>query len=458
MLELLVTTTIMGLLVSLVLAAVQATRESSRNTACRANLAQVAKALQLFEGRMQHGFPRRVDTLGGRAQSWVVHILPFLDDNASHDLMKSGANGERYVELLVCPSDPPQTRDATGWLSYVANCGGVVDQTTWERMRANGVFHRTAGPQVSVDYLNHHDGASYTALVSENIQAGRWTHTSRSLVGFVWRTGDAPSHEQADVGTDEDDSQELHEGSESESSACELDYAEISDDGHSGYTTIGSWVRSSGSGAYSDFERASAGSNCTATWTFSQLSPGRYQVWATWQSYPSCATNASFLIGSGEAPLAVQVDQSDPPRSDVVDSGIEFQLLGSPVETSNGELSISISAAAADGFVIADAIRIECVGALEGNEEPSDESDEIWLQINDDKHYDGGADLAHARPSSFHKGGVNIAMCDGRVLFVRQTIDYHVYRQLMTPFGNGSDAKDNSGAYDPTLDLSALER
>ena len=43
-------------------------------------------------------------------------------------------------------------------------------------------------------------------------------------------------------------------------------------------------------------------------------------------------------------------------------------------------------------------------------------------------------DYAHARPSSYHSGGVNITFCDGHTSFV-DTIDYKVYLSLMTSNG-----------------------
>ncbi len=40
--------------------------------------------------------------------------------------------------------------------------------------------------------------------------------------------------------------------------------------------------------------------------------------------------------------------------------------------------------------------------------------------------------ILRARPSSIHEGGVNAAFCDGHVAFIKDDIDYTVYRQLMT--------------------------
>jgi prepilin-type processing-associated H-X9-DG protein len=44
--------------------------------------------------------------------------------------------------------------------------------------------------------------------------------------------------------------------------------------------------------------------------------------------------------------------------------------------------------------------------------------------------------IAHARPSSAHPGGVNMAFCDGRVRFVRDDMNYYVYSLMMS--SNGS--------------------
>ena len=47
-----------------------------------------------------------------------------------------------------------------------------------------------------------------------------------------------------------------------------------------------------------------------------------------------------------------------------------------------------------------------------------------------------------ARPSSNHAAGVNIAFCDNRVIFVTNTIDYHLFQAIMTPNGKKSDVPD----------------
>lgn len=53
-----------------------------------------------------------------------------------------------------------------------------------------------------------------------------------------------------------------------------------------------------------------------------------------------------------------------------------------------------------------------------------------------------------ARPSSFHVGGVNVAFCDGHGIFLHESIDYKVYKQLMTTAGDLSDDGDNISVED----------
>lgn len=109
-----------------------------------------------------------------------------------------GKTPSEYIPELICPDDPratQQPRDA--WLSYVANCGlpdaGPKDAfpADWP---ANGVFlerflDRDAAQAVTWKFIEEHDGASYTLLLSENIDAGKWTDGAESQVGFLWYPG-----------------------------------------------------------------------------------------------------------------------------------------------------------------------------------------------------------------------------------------------------------------------------
>ena len=45
-----------------------------------------------------------------------------------------------------------------------------------------------------------------------------------------------------------------------------------------------------------------------------------------------------------------------------------------------------------------------------------------------------------ARPASYHTGGVNVAFGSGRVIFLRENVDYKVFRALMTLYDKKSDS------------------
>lgn len=59
-----------------------------------------------------------------------------------------------------------------------------------------------------------------------------------------------------------------------------------------------------------------------------------------------------------------------------------------------------------------------------------------------------GSRSPNAKPSSEHGGGVNMAFASGRALFVRETIDYRVYRALMTLSEKQSDSPDRDKMID----------
>jgi prepilin-type N-terminal cleavage/methylation domain-containing protein/prepilin-type processing-associated H-X9-DG protein len=120
--ELLVVVAIIGLLVALLLPAVQAAREAARRTECQSNLRQLGVAMALHANA--HGaFP--VGCLGYRADftvtppaparfiAWCVPLLPFVEQPAVADLIdvslpsyhatnKQGA--ATIIETFLCPS------------------------------------------------------------------------------------------------------------------------------------------------------------------------------------------------------------------------------------------------------------------------------------------------------------------------------------------------------------------
>jgi prepilin-type N-terminal cleavage/methylation domain-containing protein len=68
--------------------------------------------------------------------------------------------------------------------------------------------------------------------------------------------------------------------------------------------------------------------------------------------------------------------------------------------------------------------------------------------INGKKHFGTRAPTTtywYSRPSSFHPGGVNAALCSGAVIWLREDIEYKVYEHLMTSDGDHSSLQGPKG-------------
>ncbi|UUO04970.1 DUF1559 domain-containing protein [Blastopirellula sp. J2-11] len=92
--ELLVSIAIIGLLVGLLLSAVQQAREASRRTQCSSNLKQVGLALHIYHDANRQ-FPCGAQRRQGYGLSWLTGLLPQLEQGNVHSLIdqKSINNG-----------------------------------------------------------------------------------------------------------------------------------------------------------------------------------------------------------------------------------------------------------------------------------------------------------------------------------------------------------------------------
>jgi len=121
LLELLVVIAIVGLLVALLLSAVQASREAARATRCKNNLRQLGLATLSFHDANQCFPPGRIAprpndaepfACGGKEPSWVAHVLPYMEQQPLGNRWDLMAPYESHPEevrhqklsLLLCPS------------------------------------------------------------------------------------------------------------------------------------------------------------------------------------------------------------------------------------------------------------------------------------------------------------------------------------------------------------------
>ncbi len=121
--ELLVVITIIGILISLLLPAVQAAREAARRSQCANNLKQLGLAMHNYAGAM-NGFLPNINTNGSADFSPLAYMLPYYEQANLHDLINfnlacAGYNGNRnsglapelvvpaqtVISFFLCPSD-----------------------------------------------------------------------------------------------------------------------------------------------------------------------------------------------------------------------------------------------------------------------------------------------------------------------------------------------------------------
>jgi prepilin-type N-terminal cleavage/methylation domain-containing protein len=192
--ELLVVIAIIGVLVGLLIPAVQAARERSRQATCLNNQKQLALAMVSIATSGPGAYPAwasEMRVMSGPqtatlAVPWTVKLLPHIDQQTLYDQLASDNNGTGgftlfpysappKVEPFACPSDA-STNPKLGTLTYIVNAGmpdpNEMDNGVASDLKANGVCHEQrslrAGPSVRMG-TDVKDGANTTLLLSENI-------------------------------------------------------------------------------------------------------------------------------------------------------------------------------------------------------------------------------------------------------------------------------------------------
>ena len=119
--ELLVVIAIIGILVAMVLPAIQASREAARRSTCLQNLARQCAAVQNYELAQEVYPPGTIEKQGpihslasGDHRNWITHILPYMDEaNAFRNIdqnvgvydPKNAPVRALRIRLLECPSE-----------------------------------------------------------------------------------------------------------------------------------------------------------------------------------------------------------------------------------------------------------------------------------------------------------------------------------------------------------------
>ena len=177
--ELLVVIAIIGILMGLLLPAVQNAREAGRRTTCFNNLYQMAFAATRHSDT--NGFIpgwRNAASTNAQFYGWPVLLLPFLErrdlSTALTAVTPSVSAKTSYLNIYLCPTSPPESQ-ADAWISYAGNAGyGSKLEVTASGIdgKGNGVMVDTSltgnqSNRIDVDYVSNGDGASNTLVLTE---------------------------------------------------------------------------------------------------------------------------------------------------------------------------------------------------------------------------------------------------------------------------------------------------
>jgi prepilin-type N-terminal cleavage/methylation domain-containing protein/prepilin-type processing-associated H-X9-DG protein len=170
LIELLVVIAIIGVLIALLLPAVQKVREAAAGIQCRNNIRQLTIALHSYHDTNLHFPLTKIDL-----ESWIYACLPYLEQDNLHRITDYQVLWKMPVKIVWCPSDPRGTlidADGFSYTSYVAIPGDDVFSTT-------GIITQT----VTVTFSDIPDGTSNTLLLGE--RPGNWVN------GWGWWTSNA---------------------------------------------------------------------------------------------------------------------------------------------------------------------------------------------------------------------------------------------------------------------------
>ncbi|MGD9720747.1 MAG: DUF1559 domain-containing protein [Pirellulales bacterium] len=179
--ELLVVIAIIGVLVALLLPAIQAARESARRTQCTNNLKQIGVGMTNYETSKKHFPPGEykpagVPTSGGLG--WSCWFLPYIEEGSLFDLMDLKKDMRSPPNWLVDANGQPSGPTNTPISTYL--CPSMATHQTHRGLDGrltdfnnNGTYQSGSGEGLgAIDYIGVSGPASTAVNASKNVAYG----------------------------------------------------------------------------------------------------------------------------------------------------------------------------------------------------------------------------------------------------------------------------------------------
>lgn len=203
--ELLVVIAIIGILVALLLPAIQAAREAARRSQCSNNLKQIGLGLLNYHDALK-AFPPVMGTGTGATNncsrlSPMVFILPYIEQQALADQVRTGNNGQSVpqgpdpwintftpwvttVPAMLCPSEPFSMaggQNPVARANYMFSMGDAIFNGVQTSNGCNSVtfapIRGMFGWGTKMTLANITDGTSNTVMLGEHCYAYYTTAT-----------------------------------------------------------------------------------------------------------------------------------------------------------------------------------------------------------------------------------------------------------------------------------------
>jgi prepilin-type N-terminal cleavage/methylation domain-containing protein len=179
--ELLVVIAIIGILVALLLPAIQSAREAARRTQCNNRLKQIAVALHNYHdslGRLPFATICYINGTspgqsGNSRQSWFHLILPYVEQRSYYETILPRIETNQFpggwpeatvvIDTFMCPSDPVSPKTVNqGFHGNYLPCHGSTDAGSGAGV-TNGIFY----PLSKTRFADITDGTAFTVMLGE---------------------------------------------------------------------------------------------------------------------------------------------------------------------------------------------------------------------------------------------------------------------------------------------------